>query len=82
MEVRFPQLSLVVLIGTSGSGKSTFAKRHFRPTEVNHLQGDPAKAHQRLGWRHKTGFADLVKEMVAADLETVGWEQARRDRFD
>ncbi|MFJ1604952.1 polynucleotide kinase-phosphatase [Streptomyces sp. NPDC088253] len=27
-------LSLVVLIGASGSGKSTFARRHFRPTEV------------------------------------------------
>ena len=34
MEVRFPELSLVVLIGTSGSGKSTFARRHFLPTEV------------------------------------------------
>src|SRR5947209_15305374 len=29
-----PELSLVVMIGASGSGKSTFAKRHFRPTEV------------------------------------------------
>ena len=27
-------LSLVVLIGASGSGKSTFARRHFKPTEV------------------------------------------------
>ena len=34
MEVRFPELALVVLVGTSGSGKSTFARRHFRPTEV------------------------------------------------
>ena len=34
MEVKFPELALVVLIGTSGSGKSTFARRHFRPTEV------------------------------------------------
>jgi protein phosphatase len=34
MDVRFPELALVVLIGTSGSGKSTFARRHFRPTEV------------------------------------------------
>ena len=34
MDVRFPELALVVLVGTSGSGKSTFARRHFRPTEV------------------------------------------------
>lgn len=34
MDVKFPELALVVLIGTSGSGKSTFARRHFRPTEV------------------------------------------------
>lgn len=29
-----PELSLVVLIGASGSGKSTFARKHFKPTEV------------------------------------------------
>ena len=34
MEVRLPELSLVLLIGASGSGKSTFARRHFLPTEV------------------------------------------------
>jgi len=32
--LRIPDLSLVVLIGASGSGKSTFAERHFLPTEV------------------------------------------------
>ncbi|SFC35798.1 polynucleotide kinase-phosphatase [Streptomyces aidingensis] len=33
-ELAIPDLSLVVLIGTTGSGKSTFARRHFRPTQV------------------------------------------------
>jgi protein phosphatase len=33
-EIDVPELSLVVLIGASGSGKSTFAKTHFAPTEV------------------------------------------------
>ena len=33
-DLAIPQLSLVVLIGTSGSGKSTFARTHFRATEV------------------------------------------------
>jgi len=38
----FPELSLVVLIGASGSGKSTFAKKHFLPTEV--LSSDYCRA--------------------------------------
>lgn len=34
MKLTVPELSLIVLIGASGSGKSTFAKKHFKPTEV------------------------------------------------
>ena len=32
--IKVPELSLVVLVGVSGSGKSTFGARHFLPTEV------------------------------------------------
>ena len=32
--MRIPELSLVVMIGTSGSGKSTFARKHFKPTQI------------------------------------------------
>jgi protein phosphatase len=34
MKITIPELSVVALIGVSGSGKSTFAKKHFKPTEV------------------------------------------------
>jgi protein phosphatase len=34
MKITIPELSLVALIGPTGSGKSTFARRHFKPTEV------------------------------------------------
>ena len=34
MTIQIPKLSLVVLVGVSGSGKSTFARKHFLPTEV------------------------------------------------
>jgi protein phosphatase len=34
MTLTIPELSLVVLVGASGSGKSSFARKHFRPTEV------------------------------------------------
>jgi protein phosphatase len=34
MKIELPDRSLVVLIGTTGAGKSTFARQHFRPTEV------------------------------------------------
>jgi len=33
-QLSIPELALVALVGVSGSGKSTFAKKHFRPTEV------------------------------------------------
>ncbi|HEY3915599.1 MAG TPA: AAA family ATPase, partial [Verrucomicrobiae bacterium] len=34
MKITIPELSFVVLIGVSGSGKSTFARKHFKTTEI------------------------------------------------
>ena len=42
--------------------------RYFRPTEVDLLLGDATKAQETLAWRHETPFADLVAEMMDADL--------------
>jgi GDPmannose 4,6-dehydratase len=49
---------------------------YFRPTEVDLLIGDSSKARQKLGWEPKTSFAQLVKEMVAGDLEIAKREVA------
>ena len=43
-------------------------KKYFRPTEVDLLIGDASKARERFGWKPTTGFSDLVKLMVDADL--------------
>ena len=45
--------------------------RYFRPTEVPILRGDATKARETLGWRHRTGFEALVREMVESDLDVV-----------
>jgi GDPmannose 4,6-dehydratase len=48
--------------------------RYFRPTEVETLLGDPAKAKARLGWEPTTSFDELVREMVESD-----YTAAKRD---
>jgi len=45
--------------------------RYFRPTEVELLIGDSSKAREKLGWQHTTRFEDLIKEMVAFDLDEI-----------
>ena len=50
--------------------------KFFRPAEVDILLGDPSKARATLGWSAKTSFDELVREMVAFDLD-----EAKRDRL-
>jgi GDPmannose 4,6-dehydratase len=42
--------------------------KFYRPAEVQFLLGDPGKARRELGWAPKTSFAQLVEEMVKADV--------------
>lgn len=44
-------------------------ERYFRPTEVETLLGDPAKANKKLGWKPTYSFQELVSEMVQRDLD-------------
>lgn len=45
--------------------------RYFRPTEVQMLLGNAAKARTKLGWKHRIGFRELVREMMASDLKLI-----------
>ena len=62
--------------GYDASGKCIVAvdSRYFRPTEVETLLGDPAKAKAKLGWVPKISFEELVSEMMREDLKS-----AKRD---
>ncbi len=52
------------------SGKQVIGidPNYFRPAEVDLLIGDASKAREKLGWKPKTSFAELVKMMAEADL--------------
>ncbi|ADL07286.1 GDP-mannose 4,6-dehydratase [Thermosediminibacter oceani] len=53
--------------------------RYFRPTEVEFLLGDSTKARQKLGWKPKVTFKDLVKMMVEHDLLLAHQEKTLKD---
>jgi GDPmannose 4,6-dehydratase len=59
-------------VAIDGHGKAVVRidPRYFRPTEVDTLLGDARKARERLGWAPTTTFAELVSEMVTADLRS------------
>jgi GDPmannose 4,6-dehydratase len=78
VELAFRQIGRTIEWRGSGEDESGYCRRtgevlvaldaaYRRPTEVDLLLGDPAKAITKLGWRHRTSFEQLVAEMVEAD---------------
>lgn len=58
----------------AASGKTliTVDPAYLRPAEVDHLQADPRRARERLGWQPRVDFFSLVRMMVRHDLATLG----------
>ncbi len=60
-----------------GKDKATGAVRvrvnpkYYRPTEVEQLLGNPAKAERVLGWKAKVTFQELVSDMMTSDLQVM-----------
>ncbi|MCH9755543.1 MAG: GDP-mannose 4,6-dehydratase [Gammaproteobacteria bacterium] len=50
-----------------------FDERFLRPSEVDRLQGDAAKANEVLGWSSNTSFKDLIELMVESDMRAQGF---------
>lgn len=66
-------------IPADGTPRKTIVRvdpRYYRPTEVETLLGDASKAREKLGWKPKITFKELVAEMATADLEI-----AKRDEL-
>lgn len=55
--------------------------RYFRPTEVELLIGNPAKAERELGWKHTVTLEEMVAEMVDEDLELLKTERLARRQY-
>jgi len=51
---------------------------YYRPSEVDELCGDATKAATELGWKPQTGFEELVRLMVDADIALLEDELAGR----
>ena len=62
------------LVGRSADDHVVIDARYLRPTEVDELCGNAAKAAEVLGWRPTTSFEELVRIMVEADLKEAGVE--------
>ncbi len=82
LELAFAEIGITIIWSGKGleekginaqNGKTLICvdERYFRPTEVELLLGDSTKAREKLGWKPKTTFQELVKLMVKADVEAM-----------
>jgi GDPmannose 4,6-dehydratase len=64
-------------VGVDAHGQTIIAidPGYYRPTEVETLLGDASKAHERLGWKPKTTFQELVCDMMESDLQKAETEK-------
>ncbi|MFH1673766.1 MAG: GDP-mannose 4,6-dehydratase, partial [Pseudomonadota bacterium] len=53
--------------------------RYFRPSEVDILLGDASKARDKLRWKPKVSFDELIDMMIAGDMELASQEKTLRD---
>ena len=53
--------------------------RYLRPTEVDHLLGDPSKVREKLGWSPRVSFQELIRMMIEHDLELARQERTLRE---
>jgi GDPmannose 4,6-dehydratase len=65
-------------VGLDWQGHVEIDPAYFRPAEVESLCGDPAKARDKLGWKAKTSFEELVALMVDGDVALLDDELAGR----
>lgn len=54
--------------------------KYFRPTEVDLLLGDAAKAREKLGWKPKYDLPSMVKEMIISDMEDAKKAKTLQDK--
>ncbi len=66
MQIKVPQLSLVVMVGVSGSGKSSFARKHFKPTEIISSDGCRALVSDDENNQSATSDASELLHFMAA----------------
>jgi protein phosphatase len=85
MKINLPELSLVVLVGTTGSGKSTFARTHFKPTEImssdffRGLVSDDENDQSATGDAFETLHYVAGKRLAAARLTVVDATNVQQD---